>query len=231
MKQLTFTETFTVQALAPFNFDLTAQIFGSGDRQIRIYEDSRFWQVIRVGGKLALVTLESAGTVEAPRLRAELKATQEISHADTEEAAKIVTRLFNLDLDLLPFYAVAKNDETLLKITQRLWGLRSPTTQTVYEALMDSIVEQQISLKVATAMERRMIKKFGEALTVEGDVYYAYPAPKALADAEIDELRGCGLSGRKAEYVKDISAAVAAGKAGSGEVQELRQRRGYREGA
>jgi DNA-3-methyladenine glycosylase II len=212
MNQMTFTETFNVLALAPFNFDLTARIFGSGDRQIRIYEDGRFWQVTRVGGKLAFVMLESAGTVEAPRLRAELKATQEISRADTEEVARIVTRLFNLDLDLLPFYAVAKNDETLLKITQRLWGLRSPTTQTVYEALMDSIVEQQISLKVATIMERRMIKKFGEALTVEGDVYYAYPVPKALADAEIDELRGCGLSGRKAEYVKGISSAVTAGK-------------------
>ena len=109
---MTFTETFTVQALAPFNFDLSAQIFGNGDRQIRIYEDGRFWQVIRVDDKLALVTLESVGTVESPRLRAELKANQEICHADKEEATKIVTRLFNLDLDVLPFYAVAKNDET-----------------------------------------------------------------------------------------------------------------------
>ena len=209
---MTFTETFTVQALAPFNFDLTAQIFGSGDKQIRIYEDGRFLQVIRIGGKLALLALESAGIVKLPRLRAELKARQEINHADTEEAAKIVTRLFNLDLDLLPFYAIAKNDETLFEITQRLRGLRSPTTQTIYEALMDSIVEQQISLKVATTIERRMIKKFGEALTIEGDVYYAYPAPKVLADADFNELRGCGLSGRKAEYVKGISAAVTAGK-------------------
>lgn len=123
---MTFTETFTVQALAPFNFDLTAQIFGSGDKQIRIYEDGRFLQVIRIGGKLALLALESAGIVKLPRLRAELKARQEINHADTEEAAKIVTRLFNLDLDLLPFYAIAKNDETLFEITQRLRGTTQP---------------------------------------------------------------------------------------------------------
>ena len=117
-----------------------------------------------------------------------------------------------MDLDLSPFYTVAKNDETLFKMTQRLRGLRSPTTQTVHEALMDSVVEQQISLKVATTMERHMIKKFGEALTIEDNIYYAYPTPKALANANIDELRGCGLSGRKAEYVKGISAEVAAGK-------------------
>ncbi len=209
---MTFTETFTVQALAPFNFALTAQIFGNGDRQIRMYEHGRFRQVIRVDDKLGLLTLESVGTVESPRLRAELKTTREISDVDAEEATKMVTRLFNLDLDVLPLYDVAKNDEILLKITSKLRGLRSPTTQTVYEALMDSIVEQQISLTVATAMERRMIKKFGETLKIQGDVYFAYPAPKALAAADIGELRGCGLSGRKAEYVKDISAAVATGK-------------------
>ena len=209
---MTFTQTFAIEAVAPFNFDLTVQIFVGGDRQIRMYEDGRFWQVIRVGGKLALLKLESVGNVEAPKLSAELETKEEINHVDIEEAAEIVMRLFNLDLDLAPFYAAAKNDETLLKITRRLRGLRSPTTQTVYEALIDSIVEQQISLKVATTMERRMIKKFGETLTFEGNVYYAYPTLKALANAGVDELRGCGLSRRKAEYVKGISEAVATEK-------------------
>jgi DNA-3-methyladenine glycosylase II len=127
---MTFTQTFTVEALAPFNFDLTAQIFSSGDRQIRIYEDGRFWQVIRVDRKFVLLNLESAGNVKAPKLIGELKAKEEINHADTEEAVTIVKRLFNLDLDLLPFYDVAKDDKNLLEITRRLRGLRSPTTQT-----------------------------------------------------------------------------------------------------
>jgi DNA-3-methyladenine glycosylase II len=35
------------------------------------------------------------------------------------------------------------------QIAQQLYGLKNPTTPTVFEALLDSIVEQQISLKVA----------------------------------------------------------------------------------
>ncbi len=70
---MTFTETFTVQALAPFNFDLTAQIFSSGDKQIRTYANGKFHQVLRINGNLVLVILTSTGTVEQPKLNVELK--------------------------------------------------------------------------------------------------------------------------------------------------------------
>ena len=104
---------------------------------------------------------------------------------------------------------MAKKDEALKQIIKMLYGLRSPTTQTVYEALVDSIIEQQISLMVATSLERTMIKKFGEQLVVDGETFYAYPTPKSLSEGSIEEFRECGLSIRKAEYIKEISALVA----------------------
>jgi DNA-3-methyladenine glycosylase II len=204
-----FAAELTLKPVPPFSFELSTQIFSNGDRQVRIYEDGKFKQIIRVDNKLALVILESAGTVDKPKLKAVLKSNSEISHSDKELASQKVNQLFNLELDLLPFYELAEKDETLRRITQRLRGLRSPTTQTVYEALMDSIIEQQISLKVATAIERRLTKKFGEGVTLDGQVYYAYPTAHALAQASTEELRASGLSGRKVEYIKEISALVA----------------------
>jgi len=50
---MTFTESIQVDALAPFNFDLTAKIFSSGDKQIRSYADGTFSQVLKINGKLA----------------------------------------------------------------------------------------------------------------------------------------------------------------------------------
>ena len=204
-----FAGEFTLKPVPPFSFELSTQIFSNGDRQFRIYEDGKFKQIIRVDNKLALVILESAGTVDKPKLKAVLKSNSEISLSDKELASQKVNQLFNLELDLLPFYELAEKDETLKRITQKLRGLRSPTTQTVYEALVDSIIEQQISLKVATAIERRLIKKFGEGVTLDGELYYAYPTAQALAQASTEELRASGLSGRKVEYIKEISALVA----------------------
>jgi hypothetical protein len=71
--EMAFTETFTVQALAPFNFDLSAQIFSSGDPQISSYANGELHQVLRLDGSLVLVKLTSKGTIQQPKIAVELK--------------------------------------------------------------------------------------------------------------------------------------------------------------
>jgi DNA-3-methyladenine glycosylase II len=100
----------------------------------------------------------------------------------------------------------------MAQLTRKLRGLKIPTTPTVFEALVDSIVEQQISLKVANSLENRIIKKFGESLDLDGATYFAYPTPQQLASVSIEELRQCGLSIRKGEYIKEASMLIADGK-------------------
>jgi DNA-3-methyladenine glycosylase II len=207
-----FTEQLTLKPVAPFNFELTGKIFSDGDEQIRKFANGEFFQVLHLNGKLVLLTLISTGTVEAPELCAELKSNQKLTEEEKNHAANIATNLFNLNLDLKPFYDKVKKDPTLSRILKELFGLRSPTTQTVYEALVDSIIEQQISLRVAISMERKTIKEFGETMVSQGKTYYAYPSPQALAKADIKTLTQCGLSSRKAEYIKEISRLIAEGK-------------------
>jgi DNA-3-methyladenine glycosylase II len=207
-----FAEKLEIVALPPFSFDLSAKIFANGDRQFRTYEKGRFRQVIRANGKLILATVESVGIVDKPKLSAELKSDRELTQEDRKKAEEAISVLFNLNFDIVPFYKQSKDDKVMACITQKLWGLRSPTTQTVYEALIDSIVEQQISLKVANSMEKKLIKKFGDTLDLEGEVYYAYPTPQRMALASVEEFRQCGLSQRKAEYIKSASTLIMEGK-------------------
>jgi DNA-3-methyladenine glycosylase II len=206
------TETLFVTALSPFSFDLSAQIFANGDRQIRTYEKGMFRQVIRLDGKVALCSVESKGTVEKPELSVELKTNDKLTAKQKEKAAATVSAIFNLDFNLLDFYKEARNDKTLARLTRTLCGLKSPTTQFAFEALVDSIVEQQISLKVANAFEKRIIKKWGDVLRLEGEIYYAYPTPKSLAAANQQDLRAVGLSERKAEYVRNAASLISEGK-------------------
>jgi DNA-3-methyladenine glycosylase II len=209
---MTFTETFTIQALAPFNFDLTAQIFAHDDKQIRSYANGQFSQVLRVNGKLVLIRLTSTGTVEQPKINVELKSNNPITLQDKRKAEEAAKFIFNLDFDLQSFYEDIKNDQTMQQITKQLYGLKNPTTPTVFEALADSIVEQQISIKVAQIIEVKLAKKFGETLTLNGDTYYAYPTPQSMACASIEEIRNCGLSQRKAEYIREAAKLIAEGK-------------------
>jgi len=207
-----YTEKITVAALPPYRFDLSSKIFANGDRQIHNYENGLFWQVIRVNGKLILATVEAAGTVDKPEVSAELKSDSAITAEDKKKAEDAVNALFSLDLDLNPFYETVKNDQVMAAITRKLWGLKTPTTPTVFEALVDAIVEQQISMKVAKSIEHKIVKNFGDVLDLEGDVYYAYPTPQRLSSVSAEELRQCGLSFRKCEYIKGAATLITEGK-------------------
>jgi len=209
---MVFTETFVVQALAPFDFDLTAQIFGSGDKQIRIFKDGQFTQVLALNDTFVLAKLTCAGTVEEPKIMVELKSGNPLLSEDKRKAEKIVNYIFNLDFDLCSFYEELKNDSTMRRITQQLYGLKNPTTPTVFEALVDSIVEQQISIKVAHTIEEKIIKKFGKTLIIDGETFYAYPSPQNIADVSFQEIQNCGLTKRKAQYIQGAAQLIVNGK-------------------
>lgn len=209
---LAHTETLTLKCAPPFDFNLSAIIFSNGDRNIRKYENGKFWQIVRVDDRLILATMKALGTVDDPKISVELRSDQSISEADKTAAKQTVSGLLNIDLDLKPFYEHAKKDEVLAHIVHRLRGLKIPTTPNVFEALIDSITEQQISLNVAHVLETKLVKAFGKTLRLDGEEYYAYPTPRELASVKPEQLRRCGLSQKKAEYVNEVSKMIADGK-------------------
>ena len=66
----------------------------------------------------------------------------------------------------------------------------------VYFDLLDSIVSQQLSVKVASAIFNRFCTLF------PGN----YPSPETLISMDTGQLRAAGLSGQKAAYLKNAAA-------------------------
>jgi DNA-3-methyladenine glycosylase II len=71
-----------------------------------------------------------------------------------------------------------------------------------YGALLRAIVGQQLSTKAARTIYLRVCELFGGTA----------PSPEQLLEASEEELRACGLSGRKVEYVRDLAAHVLSGE-------------------
>jgi DNA-3-methyladenine glycosylase II len=209
---MTFTETFTLQAPAPFNFDLSAQIFLSGDKEIRGYADGVFHQVLEINRNLVLVKLTSQGTIQHPKIAVELNSNKPLTPKDKQTAAETIRFIFNLGFDLFAFYKDVENDLVMHQIAKLLFGLKNPTTPTIFESLVDSIVEQQISIKVAITIEHRLTKKFGDHIDIDGKTYFVFPTPQNIAAASIDEVQKVGLSMRKAEYIQNAAKLIADGK-------------------
>ena len=210
----------TVNPTPPFDFALSSHILADVDPQIAQYDGSKYRQVLRVGNKLLLATVASKGSVDAPQLCLTFASNRAITKRDVTAAHTIISSVFNVQLDVSPFYGAIRNDPIMADLTSELRGLKNPATATVFEALFDSIVEQQISLTVAHVLQRRVIKTFGDVLFVDGDQYYAFPTPERLALASVDSLRRCGLSRRKAEYITGIAQLIAAREV---DLERLRQ--------
>jgi len=174
------------------------------------YQAGIYRQAVMLGRRAALVELRSLGSLDEPLLLARIEPDKGISQG-AAGIEGLVRKLFNIDLDLTPFCQATKADRVLSFLQKSLRGLRSPSTATPFQALILSIVEQQISLKVAWSLQGRMIERFGDPLTWEGRRYNAFPRAETLAQASREELRACGLSYRKSEYIIEASARVVEG--------------------
>ncbi|BDZ69161.1 DNA-3-methyladenine glycosylase family protein [Methanobacterium ferruginis] len=203
-----YQSSFNIKARAPFDFDLSCRIFSDGDKNIKKSADNHFWQVINIKGKLIFLYIESTGDVENPELKVELESEEELSSDLLNNIPPLVHKIFNLGLDLHPFYAYIKKDKIMNQITNELYGLKNPITSTLFESLVDSIIEQQISLNAAHNIENRFIKRFGLSIRMYGKQYFSYPSPEDLAYLDLQKLRDCGLSFRKAEYIRDLSLNI-----------------------
>lgn len=65
----------------------------------------------------------------------------------------------------------------------------------VYYDLLESIVSQQLSVKVADVIFKRFTALFAEN----------YPHPQDVVAIDFDKLRGVGLSGQKAGYIQNVA--------------------------
>ncbi len=209
---MTFKETVTIEPLAPFDLALSTLVFAAGDRKVRCFRDGSFSQVLNADGKLVWATLTQNGHVNKPKLTLELNTDNTLSTKETQQAQETISYIFSLNLPLIDFYQHVKTDPVMTQITQKLCGFKFPTTPTVFESLVDAIVEQQISIKVARNIEEKLAVMFGESVAVNGETFFAFPTAEALAKAGATEIRQAGLSMRKADYIYGAAKLIVDGE-------------------
>lgn len=92
-----------------------------------------------------------------------------------------------------------RRDPKLGRLMDSAGMLNAEMYPDLFTALVSSVVGQQISGKAAATVWNRVIERFGEI------------TPSRLDQASLEEVQSCGMSFRKAEYVKGIAAACANG--------------------
>ena len=169
----------------PFDFALTTERFRAfGPDLANLWADGALHRV--VGAREVRIE-------PAPR-----GARVEPLDAETRPVARA---LLGAPFDLDGFYAWARDDAVLARLTQELAGFRPPLAPDPFETLVTSITAQQVSLFAAFAVRNRFIERFG----LRVGQAWAFPRPEDLGGAVPEDLLALGFSRRKAEYVLGVA--------------------------
>ncbi|MFY9717343.1 MAG: hypothetical protein WAK40_05355 [Thermoplasmata archaeon] len=140
-------------------------------------------------------------SVEAGRERWSIEAWG----AGPAPARAAVRSLFSLDHPLEEFYRRTRTEPALRGTERRFRGLRIPRDANLYEAILHSLIGQQISVRAANAIKTRLFERFGVVLEADGVSVPWPPPPSRLLREGPEALRAVGLSTAKSRALVELA--------------------------
>jgi DNA-3-methyladenine glycosylase II len=209
-----------LRARAPFDFASTARFLRFTDAEaVDTFNGGRYGRAIHFGEKLFLLSVEPGGTRARPAIRVKLAPERFVTPQILDDAARVVRGMFSLEHDLAGWRALLVRDALMRRLEAEHRGLRLPRWPSLFEALVTSILLQQIATTVAITFRRRVVERYGETLETGGATYFAFPRAETLARARVEELRALGLSNAKATCIIEVARASAAGELSSASLE------------
>ena len=90
-------------------------------------------------------------------------------------------------------------DEKLGAAIDKIGTIKRSINKDPFSALISHVISQQISGKAARTVQNRLQELLGSV------------TPQSIAQADLPEIQACGMSNRKALYIKGIADAALAG--------------------
>ncbi len=138
--------------------------------------------------------------------------TLEGDRAGHPAAFDVVRRVLGIDRTLTQFNRAAARIPWLRPLALRMRGVKPPRYPTLWEACVNAVVFQQVSLAAASSIVRRLIIAVGSPMKCEGDAkLHAFPNAETVLCANDDVLRTAGLSARKIATLRRVGEALCSG--------------------
>lgn len=192
-----------------FSFDLCLSFLQRSPKELlhRCVENG-VRKLIRVESGLVLVELRPSqdGQLEVTIMNAKLSGFQK------KELVVYIKEWFDLETDLKPFYALAQKDQLLKELVRKYYGYRIIGQPDLFESLVWAVLGQQINVQFAYTLKQRFVERFGEKLFFEGQDYFLFPGPEAVAALTDEHLLPLQFSRQKSKYTVLIAEAFASGE-------------------
>lgn len=194
----------------PYRLDLTVWALRRRARNRVDLWDGSYRRTLLVGERAIPVQVEQLGPADHPALRVVLHGPGGWDAWEQDEVIRLMTGLLGIDVDLRGFYDVAGRDARTGPLKDRLLGLRPPRFPTLFEAMVNAVANQQLSLESGLTLLNRLVDTLGVG-EVESPGSKAFPPAEAVLAASPHDLRALGFSARKSGYLFGVADAIVTG--------------------
>jgi DNA-3-methyladenine glycosylase II len=204
---------FRIDVPAPFRLDLTVWTLRRRPHNlVDRWDGTSYQRILTVGDRPVEVAVRQEQDRVVPRLTVELRGTgPPLGDRCVTEARRVLGRTLGLGVDLEGFWRLAESDGRLAALAGRFAGTRPPCFPTVFEAVVNAVACQQLSLTVGIHFLNRLAQRYGPTLRTRTGPAFGFPTPERLAGADPEALRNLGFSRPKARAVMVLARQVAAG--------------------
>lgn len=194
-------EQFILSVLPPFRLDLTVWTLRRRQKNlIDQWSGKQYIRVFVVNGKTAQATVEQKNDTQlvvTTRSESKIVGIEKIM-------TDIIKRMLGTDKNLEAFYGLAAQDKYLKTLAPSFKGVKPPRFPTIFEALVNAIACQQVTLDLGILLLNRLSENFGKKFADQ----YAFPRPEDLADIPEKELKSLGFSYQKARAIISLANAI-----------------------
>ncbi len=207
-----------LKPVEPYSFVATTRRLVRSEKALYRVRDGQFLRVLRIQGRPIPVEIGW----ESGQVR--VQTTVELGTREREILARLIRRMFSLDVDLGPFYEHMKKEYPLAPIIEERKGLHFVLDPSLYECLIKTVISQQLNLSFAGRLVYRLVELAGETIRYGDEELPVFPTPEQVARLDYEDLQKLQFNRRKAEYVIDLSRQVADGELDLEGLQSLSDR-------
>lgn len=135
-----------------------------------------------------------------------------IENTNMEDLNNIWIDYFDLNRDYSSIKEELSKDELLKKSVEFGYGIRI-LNQDPFEMLISFIISARNSIPSIKKTVNKISEKWGDEIEYKGKTYYAFPTPKQLKDATLEEIQDTGASFRSKyiiSTIKNVNDAIEA---------------------
>ncbi|TVT27700.1 DNA-3-methyladenine glycosylase 2 family protein [Salinicoccus cyprini] len=204
-----------IRAQGPFDYALNYEFMAQQDDCLYRTENNNVRKAVSLDGQRVLLEVG-----EGPENAVEVDILLNEGAAESD-IAQYVAEWLDLEYDMAAFYDFARKDKRLAAVVQELYGYRMICTLDMMEALTWSIVGQQINMRFAFILKRRLVEHFNHYIEFEGEKYWLMPEAREILSLDVEAMREMQISYRKAEYLHRCAEGIETGILSKAHLQRM----------